>query len=217
MSLIENSLRPFWVPGLNRLSGKPEKAVHGWLTDGQYQLYSQVEQDFFVLNVPDETEFLAPLGADINRFASAAFESVCQIEQSQKLPRSTAWLVIKSYYAAFFSAHAIFRMLGGGVLQMGANEARCVTEIATAYGASKEHGVSRGVYVFAYDRNQKSVSFRRITSAKAGAHESFWQQFSERMRALRDEVLGSTTAPTLDNQAVSVKLGELCSNLHVRL
>lgn len=213
MASVENSLRPFWAPGLNEISGKVEKGLSGWLTDGEYQIYSPLQPDSFVLNIAESAGFLSSLAADVNRFAAAAFETVHQITVNRELPRSTAWLVIKTYYAAFFAAHAIARMLGFGVVYIGGGEAKAVTRIADIYGTAGGNSVTKGGYEFAYDANQRAILFRRANQVMGGAHESFWGVFNEKLRDLSNRILSSQTLSTTDSQPVSIRLGELCDNL----
>lgn len=213
MALLENSLRPFWVPNLNEVSGVVQKGLRAWLTSGNYQFYSPVEPESFTLNLAETGEFLPSIAADINRFASAAFESVSQAGQNPELPRSTAWLIIKSYYAAFFSAHAIMRMFGEGVIQIDGDVVGHVNEIGEVFGAVGKCAVTRGPYRFAYESTAKEVIFRRLASAKGGAHEAFWTVFYKWVRGLSYDVLRSPGATTIENQNVSAKLGELCESL----
>src|SRR5260370_2890854 len=107
MSILPNTLRPFWAPSLNDISGNVSKGVGSWLAEEDYQFYSPVKSKLFTIQVRDPEAFLSALAADINRTSSAAFESISYATKNALLPKSTAWILIKSNYAAFFAAHAL--------------------------------------------------------------------------------------------------------------
>src|ERR1035441_8432610 len=112
MSIFDDITRPFWLAGLNQVSGPQLKGIGGLICDEEYQIYSPITPTSFVLSFTDAEPFLSAFAGDINRIGSASFESALGIVKSSALPKSTAWLVIQTYYSAFFSAHALLRILG---------------------------------------------------------------------------------------------------------
>jgi hypothetical protein len=112
MSIIEDISRPFWLMGLNQVSGPKLKGIGGWICDEEYQVYTPVTRTSFVLSFGDGESLLDAFAGDINRIGSASFESAVGIVRTNPLRKSTAWLIIKTYYSAFFSAHALLRMFG---------------------------------------------------------------------------------------------------------
>jgi hypothetical protein len=82
MSLFANALRPFWLPRLNNAVGRPEKDLGGWICDEEFQVYSPVESNMFVLHVDNSGPLLKAYATGINRIAIAAFETVSNINQS---------------------------------------------------------------------------------------------------------------------------------------
>ena len=105
-SVLADAIRPFWLSGINAVAGKAGPSMPEWFSSGSYQIRQTTEEDLFVLEIPqgDIDQALAAFAADINRLATAAFETVVLIGRNSQFPRSTAWLIINSYYAAFFSA-----------------------------------------------------------------------------------------------------------------
>jgi hypothetical protein len=213
MSNIESSLRAFWLPGLNAVSGKVFKGLGGWIADEEYQIFSPLRQDSFTLSLSAPDQLLFAIAADVNRCAIASFESINAVNKSNVLPRSTAWLVIKSYYAAFFGAHAIARMLGIGFLQFERTHANSVNKIADLFEMSNNVTVLRGYYAYNYDAEKKQIIFNRVKAESGGVHEIFWGIFYSLIRKLSDEVISSVTSSPANNHQVSAKLNELAANL----
>ncbi|MDJ0568838.1 MAG: hypothetical protein QNJ53_07290 [Pleurocapsa sp. MO_192.B19] len=134
MSIVINEIRPFWMPGLNEVAGKQEFGLSKWLSKGEYYyISSPIFQNKFTLDLSGKgfvKNMLFAFAFDCNRMASAAFETMYSIERNLKLPNSIAWLIIKSYYAAYYAGHAITRILGTSCSQLNKQSADKIVEIA---------------------------------------------------------------------------------------
>jgi hypothetical protein len=212
MSILASSLRSFWPQGLNDISGNVAKGVGSWLAEENYQIYSPLKSKHFTLQVIDSEPYLSALAADINRTAVAAFESICQATRTKAFPKSTAWILIKSYYSAFFAAHAVLKMLGGGFVNLEQPQIASLNKIAKAYGAWQED-VEPGNFTCSFSSASSEIIWRRIDSSSGGVHERFWSFFKRSMDELSKEVLKNRTSTAADNQQVSTKLAELVDNL----
>jgi hypothetical protein len=211
MSILADCLRSSWAPGLNEISGNVIKDPRNWLSAEGYQIYSEPKKNKFTTSFSDAGPFLSALAADVNRMAAAAYESVGQASKSALFPKSTAWIIIKSYYASFFAAHAILRMLGKGVVNLDYPQARSVNKIAKIFGTWTED-VGPGYFSFELGRSGGIVDWFRVDSA-GGVHEQFWIYFAKVIDQLSNDLLTTNRGISADNQQVSVKLTELCANL----
>jgi hypothetical protein len=144
--------------------------------------------------------------------AAAAYESIGQATRSTIFPKSTAWIIIKSYYASFFAAHAILRMLGKGVVNLDHPQTRSVNKIAKVFGNWTED-LSPGYFCCALAGSGQAVEWNRADSSWGGVHEQFWTYFAKIIGQLSNDLLTSRAGMSADNQQVSVKLAELCDNL----
>ena len=213
MSLLATSIRQFWLPGLNSISGNIIKGLSGWFADSEFQVYAQIRSDSFILTTGSSDSLVAAFAADVNRCSMAAFESALQIQPTRYFPKSLGWLVIQSYYSAFFAAHSLLRVLGTGFAQLDRQQARAVTTIADLFGMANGTSVEAGYYKCTYDSAYNSLKCEKANSTGGGVHEAFWSVFYNRVRELSTDVLSSKTGVTKDNQIVGVKLAELAENL----
>jgi hypothetical protein len=213
MSIIAGSLRAFWAPGLNAITGNVTKGVSAWILDEDYQIYTPLQANYFILSFPTPDHFLNALAADVNRFAAAAIETACQEPKNEKLPRSIAWLVIKSYYAAFFAAHAISRMLGIVHSQFDKTQANSVNRIASAFGMSNGQTIGAGYYSCTYSHSARHLECMSVNARLGGVHEMFWNSFQSIIRKLSNDAINSGTGRVADNQLVSSRLSDLAENL----
>src|SRR5690349_5535781 len=129
MPILEDSIRPFWLPGLNDVSGRVGKGLGGWIRDEDFQIYSPIQPTVFTLAVADASPLVIAYAGDLNRFATASIESAVSIARIGNLSRSTAWAIIKSYYSAFFAAHSILRMLGVAVSRLDGHQVQSINKI----------------------------------------------------------------------------------------
>jgi hypothetical protein len=213
MSILGDVIRPFWLPGLNDISGIHVKGLGGWICDEEYQVYAPMTGTAFALNVASRGPLLEAYSADINRIAISSFETSNSIVQSSTFPRSTAWLVIKTYYAAFFAAHAFIRMLGASCLPLEREQINSLTRVADLYGNAPSTPMTGGLYHLTFQPRTNTLNGARVKSIAAGAHEAFWLIFHERVVKLSSEVLASGVDTLSNRQLASTKLSELASNL----
>lgn len=212
MSLLANVLRPYWVPGLNAVSGNVTKGIANWLAEERYQIYQPLTSKHFALYVADPEEYLAATAADVNRTAVAAYESIGQAVRNPFFPKSNAWILIKSYYAAFFAAHSILKMLGLSFATIESAQAGSLNKIAKIYGSWREN-VAPGNFQCTYDPIDREILWRQVNANQGGVHERFWGFFKAKIDDLSQKILKSKAATTMDAQQVSAKLCELSSNL----
>ena len=214
MSIVVSEIRPFWMPGLNEVVGNQNYSLAEWLLKQKYYIYSPISQNQFVLDLPSRdyvNNMLKAFAYDCNRMASAAFETMYSIERNTKMPKSTAWIIIKSYYAAFFAGHTIIRILGISCSQLNSHPASKVGEIARLYGSDNGLSISSSYYSCSYNEITQQLAFDNIKS-RGGVHESFWKVFHDCIQDLGKQMLNSPVILS-ESQGVFSKLDELCQIL----
>jgi hypothetical protein len=200
----------YWLPGLNAVVGRQSKGLRAWVVDDDYQVLVPITSDGAVLRIAHAERLLCAFAGDVSRMASASFESIEGIAPSRSLPRSTAWLVIRTYYAAFFAAHALLRMLGTSVTQFDAPQLGSVHEVADAY--SMKHGIalSRGQYVCRFDAASSELRCRRVDGDRA--HAGLWRVLLEELRRISADLL-STNVSSVAVQSVAAQMDTLATCL----
>jgi hypothetical protein len=216
MSDIADALRPYWMPGLNDISGKVEIKLSSWFLDGKYQIYNQIEQESFTLNIDDNLPLLKAMAHDCNRMSIAAFETLDGIKLRGNLPKSRAWLIIKYYYSAFYAAHAILRFLGTSCTQLEKGQTNKIRQVADIYGYANGISVSTGYYKCSYDHFTKSFICKKLNHPQnTGSHEKLWITFQNIFRELSNKIL-INPGLSIEQQKVSAKLTDICEILGKR-
>jgi hypothetical protein len=223
MLSLAHQLRQFWLPRLNAVSGRPQGSLSSWLATGSFSvtdaLISEdpadpavVHSNLFTVDVGHYDPFVGAVAAECNRMMSATLESVASILRIEHLPRSCGWLIVKSYYASFFAAHAILRMTGVLCSHFDSPTIKAVNGIIDAYGMASGLSVRSGNYVCRYDSSQRKLRCDRAGS-DGSSHAIAWAVFLERVRHFGTEVILSQDAPIADRRDAARQLDELAQNL----
>jgi hypothetical protein len=203
-SSVGDELRQFWLPGINQVAGKPRQTLIGLLGSQQYQIYVPTTEHFAQLDFQDWALVASAFASDAAKAAMASLES---IETAQAEERGQGWTAIRTYYAGFFAAHAIQRMLGRAVIQVDVPAASAVDAVANLFGMAASGSFSEGMYVLHADAAAKTVTLKKWR-AKGGSHVCLWVQLVAQLREVITALLASRHATSVAT-AVATKLTEI--------
>lgn len=187
--------------------------LRDWLAKPNYFVDAQISSTQFNLRVQDWDKFASALLFDMNRFAIAAVESMDGIQREPRQPRHAAWMVVRAYYAAFYSAHAILRLFGRSCTQLDQREVNEIWKIADALGfAGNTTSIQNGLYLAT--SAPPVVSFAKLNKK---SHGDTWISFYGLVQELRAGVHGATalTADKLKTEVfLDVLMAVLCRSGH---
>lgn len=172
-------LRPFWLPHLHRIRGPQIHGVQAWLANGLYWFNSNPTKGEFRLYVRDEKEIAGAFAADIARTATACFESIYGLRKTPKLPKSTAWVLVRLYYGAYFAAHTIIRILGRSCSYLDKGHLRILRENAEMACCSWTGNTSQGLFALQYTPASKELSCSRLRNAHGDLWKTVYSCFSD--------------------------------------
>jgi hypothetical protein len=215
MSKINAVLRQYWVQGINDIVGKTSCSLPEWYGNGDYTVTHEIHNEGkFCLSIHDSEQLLRALAYDIDRLAAASFETMHSVKRDSVFPKSFGWLIIKCYYAAFFSAHAILRILGISCSQLDTVHVNRVNEIATIYNCDNGKKIKSGYYrCHLLVGENSSLDCSNLKSRGGGSHELFWKLFRDELSSLGAKIMSSSLHPTEESQPVYVKIDEIRQNL----
>jgi hypothetical protein len=193
------------VAGIHDVDGRPQRGLIGLIAGQQFQIYSPITSARAVLSFSNWSEVVSAFAADCGRFGSAAIETAVGIGPTSGLPKSQGWLIIRGYYAAFFAAQAILRMLGRSLTQIDVAGANSVEVVANLFGMQGTVSFERGIYLCAADEATRTLTIAKVGE---GSHESLWIEFTALVRNLANQILAANpTGRTA--QIAAAKLTEL--------
>ncbi len=194
-----------WCPGLVQLTGCPSGTVHDWLATATYAPI--VAGKSLVLSGINNHTFLVALGADINRITSAASETLKNIVEIEKMPKSLGWPYVKFYYASLFYAHAMLRIWGRSPSYFRTLELMALRGTLAAYAVTAPYKIQTGSYLLRADMAASSIHLLP-DNGDGGSHESVWREFH---RALSDfrTVVANASYLSADKQSIDGQLKSL--------
>lgn len=208
--LTAEALNPLWLNEWTTFSKAPTHGLKDWIKEKKFQIYSSQAQDKFSLDyLPNHSPLIA-LGYDSNRFLSASLETISQITNHPDLPKSAGWLIVKSYYAAFFAAHSLLRIFGRSCSHLETLEVQSINEIASLFQPSWTR-INTGSYSISLHGVASKLNFEYFSKRP---HELLWHIF----KITLEEWLTYLSRPgsSAKYQPVILQLQSLCSNLTYR-
>jgi hypothetical protein len=195
------SMRLLWAPGLTDCTG-----ARSWTTDklfrAQVVTATSATANNFQLYVGNAQNSHRYFAHEADRFASAAFESVLSGSRWAKNPRSTGWLLIRTYYAAFFSLHALMRLQGEACARLTAAHLNGINNDLkiTAPGSRRFEG---GLYHVVSENGGRELRCTPMGAAAGGTHEALWSLFAPYFRAVNTTIL-SQGDPSLQSVVAAI-------------
>ena len=181
---IERTIRQFWLPGINAITGKSDRGLQGFLLDDRYRIYDRPTDRSFVVTPFEPDELKKSFCHDLSRMASASFESMRSIVPADGFDKSCAWSAIRAYYAAFFSAHAFLRMFGVSCVHLDSSHVSNIAKVAT-YTDSEPPPLGQGLHKCEWNEIDGTLLFTYV----GGSHEPVWNEFSTTLLGLSDKLL----------------------------
>lgn len=113
---------------------------------------------------------------DFERFSLSSFETFSTYLLDNNSKSLVGWPLLKLYYSAFFSAHAIIRSQGAGVVNFDSDDLKNLNRLIKIHNATQP-GFSAGTYVYQIERTSRPILILKPMEEKGGVHESFWKYF----------------------------------------
>jgi hypothetical protein len=187
MGVVEEGLRHFWLRDIHNIGVMTREGLAPWLVHENFIITSVRDCNDFTIRVLTPADALKGYAYDSTKMASAAFETMLSIDTVKHLPKSTAWILIKAYYAAFFAAHSLLRMFGVSCLQLDTPQINALEHTAAPFGLLPIHGFEAGFYIARWDVTTNEMAFRK--PARRGSHEGLWATFANMLRQISNYLL----------------------------
>jgi hypothetical protein len=200
--MLVDGLRPLWLPTIAQATGTPLGRIPDWVGRGDYYFDSIVGPTAASFVLPPSTTLVDTFASEMSRFSSAAIETSLGISRS-KMPKSIAWLVIQTYYAAFYAAHSILRSVGISASNLKQVQCDRADTIAIALGFSAAP-LNSTQYRCEYAHGATRLNCSK--AAGGGIHEQFWRIFDQFLTQTSNDVLANNSLPNADAQFISVTL-----------
>lgn len=187
--LAEDFLSIGYSPQLVR-SAVGYDGIHKWISAPNYTPH--LEDEYIVLSGFDFEKFLTAWAFDTRRLLSAARETAKSISETKSSANSTAWLLIKSYYAAFYYAHVTLRLSRISLTYTTTLHLINLRRLLDAFSIEPPYSLKTNQYTFEFSEKKKEVRIRQ-KSGSDGTHENTWHTFLDLIAGLQTLALRGAT------------------------
>lgn len=202
ISPVRDALPFHWLSGIAEVSGRTSTSVKAWITDEKFIHAEQIQnhkKEVFYIGA--NTEFARCIAHDIGRMASASFESAFGMMGSKEIPNSSAWTLIRAYYAAYYAANAISRLFGNFVAYLDGEQITALNKVIK-FSGNNQNILGGGVYQFIVNSDFSEFTIQKL---KNGSHEETWKVFGNLLERLSIDLLTKTefsSSATVQNASV---------------
>jgi hypothetical protein len=199
-----DGLRTLWTPGINQVETPIWQSVDAWLCKGAY-IWQSAGAGCAELNViGTDRSYADALASEISRFSCAAYESLLDASPPEHATKSLGWSLVRHYYAAFYCAHAIFRIAGSSITYLQPSTVATLNKVGgQSLGISPQ--LPSGLYLIETDStNPKTVRLKNISAGSGGSHEDMWKLFLLLLTNLENTILRYSGQLQLSIDAVAI-------------
>ncbi len=184
----KDALRTIWLPGISGGGATGRITVDRFLRSRNAHLHTQPTDGHFKIYVPNQKNIPELFVSEAGRFSSASFESLVVEATRPEFPRSTGWLLIRAYYAAFFAFHSLMRLRGWACSRLTKeNCVRLEKDLKVVFGV--DGGIESGLYLLKAYGSSPEISCDIIANKKGGSHEAAWSLLPEFLRSMTTDAL----------------------------
>lgn len=179
-----------------------------WLSSGSYIVRDIPTNKRVEIEVNNEHAFHHMVAFDICRMSSASFETMYNLRDVALLPKSFAWIAIKSYYAAFFSAHSIMRCFGYICSQLEKGHVLQINSYGQIIGLTNVVKPESGFFSGVYDSSSRILFLDKMKNT----HEDTWKTLVDCLTKVSQDVL-NVTALKANKQILSASITEIIEKI----
>jgi hypothetical protein len=200
MQFPHGLFQQLWLHGLRSVVKPGPGSFKDWLLADKFASASVSSRQSFELLVHSEEELFGFIAHDINRFATACFESVGSITSRTIHSRATAWPLIQLYYAAFFGAHAILRVFGYMCTQLDQSHVNAISHAAFLGSRNPAGSLDSGFYSVTYSSSTRTLQ----ANCMRDSHADTWKSFFEFLKWLSSAVSATSSTSAVKADAAKI-------------
>lgn len=208
---IADPLRLAWLNGINKPVGKKIDNMDKLFEIKNITTTTALVSNQIKIHIGNSQKTINFFAHDTDRFATAAFESMIAESPKPEFPRSTAWLLIRGYYSAFFAMHALMRIQGVACLRVSKNITNIINK-QLAYLFPDSPLLEAGFYLIQSNNSGAELTLNKLDLSATGSHEALWSQLNDQMNSISTIALRDTVDPDAGRE-LALLIGSLTSLL----
>ncbi|EOT0769575.1 TPA: hypothetical protein NID03_003160 [Pseudomonas aeruginosa] len=172
-------LRTLWLKDIHLAKGPRKITTESFLTKKNATIINIENKNSLTLYIGNPSLTKKFFSHEADRFACAAFETLTSPVPENEPPRSIGWTLIKAYYSAFFSMHALLRIHGWACTRIAGNAIRFINDELKIL-APDASPVGGGIFLIKSDPSGRTLELKKLEAGTTGgSHESLWATLNE--------------------------------------
>lgn len=160
---MADGIREKWITGINAISAVSAIGLAETLLTKAYMLEEAIPSTSLLFKIPNQDLDLPQSFAfEAARFSSATFESLLDARPSSTNEKSLGWPLIRTYYAAFFAAHALLRICGESVTFLTTNQINKFNQVTQIY-TNQSSNFSNGIFHFKITNGSQKIQLTQLS------------------------------------------------------
>lgn len=173
---MADGIREKWITGINAISSVSAIGLAETLLTKAYMLEEANPSISLLFKIPQQDlDLPQSFALEAARFSNATFESLLDAKPATTNEKSLGWPLIRTYYAAFFAAHALLRICGESVTFLTTKQTNKINQVAQIY-TGQTSNFSNGIFHFKITNSSQKIQLTQL-SRGGGSHEDFWKIF----------------------------------------
>ncbi len=165
--------------------------VKAWILREGYYVKAPAQQRAVEIFESTAGELGGAFRRDYSLVSSSSVESFVEMRRRLRSDCALAWALIKAYYSAYFSAHAIMRLHGSASIWADQSHVASVGRVVDLWIGAIGEPPQRGAWIVSGVDGLAGLEIRGVGSSAGGSHENFWSVFCEFLKQLEQRVVTS--------------------------
>lgn len=207
MKIIAESLLRA-MPGVaHETSGSLD--IKAWMLRESFHLRTLSSGKRSVLYEASPDDISSSFRHDACLVAGSSVESFVETRQKRRDERALAWMMVKSYYSAYFAAHALMRFFGYASVWGERSQVSAIRRVSMAWLGSVGDCPERGLWRVRMLHASGSIEIESISGGNGGSHEGFWNYFSVFLSELSQKLAVANSVVASDAQFAILRVDAL--------
>ena len=197
--IIAKRSKETWLKGIAAPKIKVNEPIRNWLVQGNWMPRAGMSKSKITADIYAVDQLSDHFTSEIIKLSIAALSSSIHIENNVADERSSAWQLVRYYYAAYYAANALMRFSGHACTNLDTADCTQINTVAALYGVggnTPKDKLNGGVFHLKITEGP-APNFTLTNAPGKGVHVQLWLVFLEYLKDLKSRIKQSP-APKAD-------------------
>lgn len=144
-----------------------------WISKEDFYLDSYDNANKFTCFCRNESSLKESMATDAFRFLINALQTLSEVQEKTPCNKVSSWVIIQTYYAAFFSAHSILRLFGRPFVYLATGHTN-IFKTRSELELGERKNFKNGNFLGIFNSNTRYIDFSFYDNSHAGLWKGFF-------------------------------------------